>query len=182
MISNLFDVVVLSGVQGFFEFLPISSTAQVSIVGGLLDFELRSNLAFYAAAHFGSFVAIIWSTKHLIVTIFKKNHKDKGLTKQLPGGIPLVCLMVVATLPLSLVLLFKDFVEQSLASDVFVGSMLVINGVILLIIEFFAKTQNKHDVFGFKDAIVVGFAQLLAVLPPKLPPSGPTSITYINYT
>ncbi len=163
--ETLIITILLSVLQGFFEFIPISSSGQIALVGNLLSFEYLNNLTFYAVVHFGSLVAVIWWTRGLLIKIINSKYVYIKDTPALPTGIKLVCLIVIATIPLFFLLPIRSIVETTLTNTDFIASMLILNGFILLLIHCKCKKIKTDKMFGKTNALVTGISQTLAILP-----------------
>ncbi|QJI30131.1 undecaprenyl-diphosphate phosphatase [Pseudomonas sp. ADAK18] len=155
------QVLVLGAVEGLTEFLPISSTGHQIIVADLLGFGGERAMAFNIIIQLGAILAVVWEFRSKIFEI------ASGLTTQrnaqrftlnvLIGFLPAVVLGV----------LFADKIHEYLFNPITVAVALVVGGVIMLWAE-----QREHKVhveyvddMRWSDALKVGFAQCLAMIP-----------------
>ncbi len=163
--DTLITAIFLSILQGFFEFIPISSSGQVAIIGNLLSFEYLNNLTFYAVIHFGSLAAVVWWTrKTLYKVVFFKNI-PKNQTTSLPLGIKLFILIAIATIPLFFLLPIRGAIESILSNTDLIASMLILNGFILFLIHCKCKDTKKNKQFGKTNALITGISQCFAIIP-----------------
>ena len=163
--ETLIITIILSVLQGFFEFIPISSSGQVALVGNLLSFEYINNLTFYAVIHFGSLIAVVWWTRDLLIKIINPNYLYTKDTPSLPTGTRLFCLITIATIPLFFLIPIRNIIEIFLTNTDFIASMLIVNGFILLLIHCKCKEKKSNKMFGKTNALITGISQTFAILP-----------------
>lgn len=170
---NLLEAILLGIIQGITEFLPISSTGHLTVSGKLLGL-VQSNqewTAFIAVIQLGTLISILiyfWrdiiniSIDFLKENIFaRKSYKQQSLNSRLGW------LIIIGTIPVVVIGLgFKDLIEGAITKNLYVISgSLIILALILAIAE---KTANfKKDIQNIKllDAIVIGIAQAVALIP-----------------
>lgn len=145
--------IILAIVQGLTEFIPVSSSGHLVILHDILSFNLTSDLAFDVALHAGTFVAVlIFFAKDIIYYI--KNY------------FKLIWLILLASIPAGLVgLLLEDIIDQVLRNTWIVAIMLVIVGILFIITEKYAKTEIDLKKLNWQQALFVGIAQILALIP-----------------
>ena len=163
--DTLITAIFLSILQGFFEFIPISSSGQVALIGNLLSFEYLNNLTFYAIIHFGSLAAVIWWTRKTLYKIVSFKSMPKNQTTSLPLGVKLFILIIIATIPLFFLLPIRGIVESALSNTDFIASMLIVNGLILFLIHCKCKKIKKSKQFGKTNALITGVSQCFAIIP-----------------
>lgn len=156
---NWIEALILGLVQGLTEFLPVSSSGHLELGKALMGIEMEENITFTVVVHGAtvlSTIVIFWQeiTKLLRESSsFKLNESTHYIFKLLISAIPVV---VVG-------LLFEDFIESFFSGKiVFVGIMLLLTAT-LLTFTYFAKPREKK--ITYKNALVIGIAQTLAVLP-----------------
>ncbi len=170
---SLFEAVVLGIVQGLTEFLPISSSAHLRIVPALAGWN-DPGAAFTAVIQIGTLVAVLAYFRHDIARIGRA--WTRGLVRRNSGqdlDARLGWMMIVGTLPIVVCgLLFKDAIETTLRSLYVVATALIVLAVILAAAEIFMRVQiragkrRRHlDEITWRDALVVGAAQALALVP-----------------
>jgi undecaprenyl-diphosphatase len=150
----LLESFILGAVQGITELLPISSSAHLIIVPYLLGFResaLNTNL-FDAILHGGSLAAII----AFFFRDIKKLLTDKRLTLML-------CVSAIPTFIIGLAIEpFKDHVFRSLYMS---AVSLVIFGIYMIIAEKRNRENRDADTLTFRDYLVLGLMQAVALIP-----------------
>jgi len=151
---NIFDTVVLGIVEGLTEFLPISSTGHMIVVGNWLSVaQSDTNMAFEVIIQLAAILAVI------------SNYREKFSFKYsaLWGKV------FLSFLPIGAVgFLFSHQVKEFFSVPV-VGTMFIVGGIVFLIIEYFYKEEKSHvndvDAITFKQAFWIGIAQVFALIP-----------------
>jgi len=161
---DVFYALTTGVIQGLAEFLPISSSAHLVLFPYI--FNLRyEGLAFDTALHFGTVIAIIaffWRDwLKVIKAAFKPNADlSEGLPKNFLWQI------IVATIPAGIAgFLLQDLVESKLHSPLLLAINLAVFGVILWLVDHFAKRNFAFEKIGFKQSLIIGAAQSLALIP-----------------
>ena len=155
------EALFLGLIQGFTEYLPVSSSGHLAIGQALFGMnDGADNLMFTVAVHVAtilSTIVILWSEIDWIL---------KGLFKfKLNDETKYVLNIIVSMIPVGVVgLLFKDQVEEFFGSGLLlVGCCLLITAA-LLTFSYYAKPRQKEHI-SMKDAFIIGLAQAVAVLP-----------------
>lgn len=164
---SILEAIILGLVQGLTEFLPISSSAHLRIVGEFLPSRTDPGAAFTAITQLGTEAAVVlffWrDIKRIIGSWFK------ALFGKLPQSNPDVRLgwwIILGTLPIVVLgLLFQDLIETSLRSLWFVASTLIIFGILLGIADRVGSRTRTLDTLNWKHGTIFGFAQALALIP-----------------
>jgi undecaprenyl-diphosphatase len=154
---SIFDALILGLLQGFTEFIPISSSGHLLLAHEILGTG-ENTLAFDVALHVGTLLALILYFRkdlwNLLVNINKKN-KDGRLAR----------ILLLATIPAVVVgLLFSGFIDDNLRSPVVVAITLALVGVFMIYVDNRAVTDNNHEVTR-KQGVWVGIMQSLALIP-----------------
>lgn len=162
------EIVILAVVQGIAEFLPISSSAHLIIFRDILGVAktlISQDLAmtFDVALHFGTLLAIL-------LFFFKDFWKmfTKALTKGTKDkDAKLFYLIIVASIPAAVFgLVFEDFIESIFRNNfIIIGLGLIIMGLILNLTDKKGSSEKGIYEIKLKDAIVIGFGQILALIP-----------------
>ena len=146
----MFEVTLLSILQGIAEFLPISSSGHLVLGKSLLGMrELGMRIDIFL--HVGTLVAIgafYWKIIWRILSKLEWTYMLKVIASAVPAGVVGV--------------LFKDDLEAAFASPKMVGFALMFTGVVLTFTKFLPK--GDRDV-SFGRALVMGVAQAVAILP-----------------
>lgn len=147
--------------QGLTEYLPVSSSGHLAIGQALFGMDSgEENLMFTVAVHVAtvlSTLVILWSEIDWIL---------KGLFKfEMNAETKYVLNIVVSMIPVGIVgLFFKDQVEEIFGSGLLVVGCCLLVTAALLIFSYYAKPRQKEHI-SWKDALVIGIAQAIAVLP-----------------
>lgn len=166
-----FQAIILGIIQGFTEYLPVSSSGHLAIGAHLFGLNGEENLAFTIAVHVATVLStcvILWrEIVWLITDLFKFQWNE---------GTRYIVNILISMIPVAIVgFFFKDMVEE------FFGSGLLIVGICLLItasllaFSYWTKPRQKENISPI-DAFVIGLAQAVAVLP-GLSRSGSTIAT-----
>ena len=184
---NLLQAIILGIVQGLTEFIPISSTAHLvfasrwtNLYGGNAEMITATMAVIQLgtlAAVFVYFAADIWG----ITTAFVRDHfalltGKRGMRFSGTDGVRpmwlsdeswLGWLIILGSIPIGTVgLIFKDFIEGPGTKNLWVISiMLIVVGLLLVVAEMVGKQRKDIRHLGIVDAIVVGFCQVLALMP-----------------
>ncbi|MFD2657778.1 undecaprenyl-diphosphate phosphatase [Gracilibacillus thailandensis] len=162
----LIKYLFLGLVQGFTEPIPISSSGHLVLLQDIFGVGVRG-LSFEVLVNFGSLIAVLMIYWKDIIQI-AKNGINYLTTKDnaYHDDFMFIIYLVVATIPAAVLgLLLDDYIEATFADRAkMVGITLVITGIALWIIR--NLRGNKNDgALTMKDAIIVGFAQSVALLP-----------------
>jgi undecaprenyl-diphosphatase len=158
------QIIVLAIVQGLTEFLPISSSGHLILVPGLFGWT-DQGLAFDVAVHFGSLLAVCVYFRHDVLAIMRGAlHIITGDIRTVNASMALK--LGVATIPVALAgLLFAGWIASNLRDPMVVVVTLAGYGILMGIADRFSSTQRNIADIGFRDAILLGFAQALALVP-----------------
>ncbi|MBQ2209444.1 MAG: undecaprenyl-diphosphate phosphatase [Prevotella sp.] len=156
-----FEALVLGIIQGLTEYLPVSSSGHLAIGQALFGMsDGADNLMFTVAVHVAtvlSTLVILWSEIEWIL---------KGLFKfEMNAETKYALNIVVSMIPVGIVgLFFKDEVEAIFGSGLLVVGCCLLITAALLTFSYYAKPRQKEHI-SWKDALVIGIAQAVAVLP-----------------
>lgn len=173
---TVFYAILLGIIQGLSEFLPISSTAHLTLAGklfGLIDPARPEDwTAFIAIMQLGTAAAvIIYFFRELmtmllyLVTDLKKTMEPAGRRwsdeSRLAGNI------VIGTIPVVVIgLAFKSVIEGTLTKEIStIASSLIVLAIILMWAEKVGKRTREQGMTTWKDAVIVGIAQAFALIP-----------------
>ncbi len=166
-----FEALILGLVQGFTEYLPVSSSGHLAIGSWLFGIEPEENLSFTIVVH----VATVMST---LVILWKEiDWILRGLFKfELNDETKYVLNILVSMIPIMIVgFFFKDEVEAIFGSGLTVVGCMLLVTALLLSFSYYYKPKQKENI-SVKDAFIIGIAQACAVLP-GLSRSGSTIAT-----
>ncbi|SNS50665.1 undecaprenyl-diphosphatase [Belliella buryatensis] len=158
---DIIDAIILGIIQGLTEFLPVSSSGHLELGAALLgDSKLpEESMMFSVILHFATALATILVFRKDILEIFtgllqfKWNEETKFSLK-----------IILSMIPAAIVgVFFNEQLEQFFGGKiVFVGSMLLLTAVLLYLAD---KAKNTDKPVNFGNAVLVGIAQAIAILP-----------------
>lgn len=184
---NFLQAIILGIVQGLTEFIPISSTAHLVFASrwiSLYDGNSAQITATMAVIQLGTLAAVFvyfasdiigissaFIRDHWALVASKRRLRHSGTHGVRPIWLSeeawLGWLIIIGSIPIGVVgLVFKDFIEGEGTKNLwFIASMLIGIALLLAIAEFFGNQRKTMRHLGLTDAIVVGLAQVLALMP-----------------
>ena len=136
---------ILGVVEGLTEFLPISSTGNLIIVGQLLDFNDDKGKVFEIVIQTGAMLAVVWEYRERFMHVFADLGSDPAVQR-------FVLNLVVAFLPAALLgLAFAGAIKRHLFQAVPVALAFIVGGLIILWVERRPRTtvkRGRHDMEG----------------------------------
>lgn len=157
----LLKALILGIVEGLTEFLPISSTGHLIIVGSLLGYTDDQSKVFKIVIQLGAILAVCWHFRARIGAALG------GLTSD-PVQQRFAGLLVAGFLPAAVLgVLFHSTIKTYLFNPLTVAMALIGGGVLILFIErkVYQPRVNSIDEMSWLDALKVGFAQAVAMFP-----------------
>lgn len=164
-----FEAIILGVVQGLTEFLPISSSAHLTLLPQLFgwDAALLNSLAFDVALHFGTLLAVIIYFWHDLIQVVQA--WTRSLVQPAKRSDPNARLgwyIILGTLPAVIAaLLFKESIETTFRTPWIVGIWLIGFGLVMALVEAIARRERDMKSMHWGEALVVGVAQALALMP-----------------
>jgi undecaprenyl-diphosphatase len=158
----LLKAAILGFVEGFTEFLPISSTGHLIVVGSLLNFNDERGKLFTIVIQSAAIAAVMWEYRNKIINIINGLNNGRAEARRFAFNV------FIAFLPLAILgLLFGKHIKAALFNPITVAVTSIVGAVFILWAE---KRQHvvsveTADDLGWKDALKVGFAQALALIP-----------------
>lgn len=157
------EVIILAIIQGITEFLPISSSAHLILPSAVLGWE-DQGLLFDVAVHVGTLLAVMIYFRQdigrLTVGWFQ------SLTGKHSTDSKLAWWVILATIPAALIgLLASDLIEAYLRSPYVIAITTIVFGLALWYADVFAKQSFSMEQLGFKQALLIGLAQAIALIP-----------------
>ncbi|WP_104903081.1 undecaprenyl-diphosphate phosphatase [Pseudomonas sp. LH1G9] len=155
------QALILGVVEGLTEFLPVSSTGHQIIVADLLNFGGERAMAFNIIIQLGAILAVVWEFRRKILDVVT------GLPTQRNAQRFTVNLLIAFLPAVVLGVIFADLIHHYLFNPITVATALVVGGIVMLWAE--RREHEVHaesvDEISWKDALKVGFAQCLAMIP-----------------
>ncbi|WP_445775843.1 undecaprenyl-diphosphate phosphatase [Shewanella sp.] len=157
------QVIFLALIQGLTEFLPISSSAHLILPSQLLGWS-DQGLSFDVAVNTGSLFAVVIYFRHDIVTLTKSWFGSLGGTQSQESK--LAWWIILATIPAVIVgFTAKDFIETHFRNTLVIAITTIVFGLLLWVADRMSKAQLNEFQMGWKKALLIGFAQALALIP-----------------
>ena len=187
---TLLQAIVLGIVQGLTEFIPISSTAHLVFAArlvGLYDgvdpvLKAERTTATIAVIQLGTLLAVLvyfardivnitraFVVDHVALLTGRKNTVEErsGMFARLSQDARLGWLVILGSIPIAIVgLVFKEQIEGTFTKNLWViATMMIVVGLLLAVAEWVGKRERDMDHLGIKDALAVGCAQVLSLIP-----------------
>lgn len=158
------QIIVLAIVQGLTEFLPISSSGHLVLVPYLVDWT-DQGLAFDVAVHFGSLIAVCVFFREDILGLLRGAQQVLGGHINLPQA-NMALAIGLGTIPAALAgLLFASWIEENLRDPTVIVYTLSGYGILMALADRFGKSERVIAGVRVRDALVIGCAQALALVP-----------------
>jgi undecaprenyl-diphosphatase len=163
---SVWQAVILAIVQGVTEFLPISSSAHLALAPWLLGWK-DQGLAFDIALHFGTLLAVVaYFFRDWIQIIAQGFGFSLGHDPELKRNPKLLWMIVAGTIPIGLAgLAFKEHAETHWRNPNIIGGMLIGVALLMWVGERAGRRQKGMDHLDWLDALSIGIAQALAIVP-----------------
>lgn len=164
---DFLNAVILGFVQGLTEFLPISSSAHLRILGVFLPGAQDPGAAFTAITQLGTEAAVVVFFWRDIVKIVSRWFKS--LTGKIPRNDPdarMGWLIIVGSIPIVVIgLLFQDAIESTLRSLWIVAISLIVFGLLLGMADHVGAKKRRLKDLTVPHGVIFGFAQAAALIP-----------------
>ena len=148
----MFEILILSIIQGITEFLPVSSSSHLIIISDYINFKDKG-LSIDISLHLGSLLAVITYFFNDIVNFV--NNKD------------LLFKILISSLPVMFVgfILVETNIIANLRNIEIIGWTTLIFGILLYISDRYAQVKNIDNNFNYKSVLFIGLFQVLSLLP-----------------
>ena len=160
------EAIVLGIVQGLTEFLPISSSGHLRIVPELFGWS-DPGASFTAVIQLGTEAAVLIYFRHDLWRIFTtwiRSLREPELRRDVNARMGWY--LIAATIPISILgLASSDQIETAARNLYLVGAMLIVFGIILGIADNYGSRKRDVENLSFRDGVLIGFAQSLALIP-----------------
>ena len=167
-VELLLKTIVMGIVEGLTEFLPISSTGHLIIVGGVLQFDASIGSkaladTFEVFIQLGAIIAVMLYFARDLISLVKRAPSDKSAQR-------LLIAVAVAFVPAAIIgVLLNNLIDKYLFSPFTVGIALVVGGVIMLLVERWVQTRKQPittlDRVDLKQGLGIGIAQIASLFP-----------------
>ncbi|MEN8192171.1 MAG: undecaprenyl-diphosphatase UppP [Bacteroidota bacterium] len=172
---SILEAIFLGIIQGLTEFLPISSTGHLTIAGKLMGLISAENperwTAFIAVIQLGTLLAIViyfWRDLwNIFISFMKENFLLRKKYREQSSNSKMGWLIILGSIPVAVIGLgFKDIIEGAFTKNLYViATSLIVLGLILAFAEKIGKFKREMKDLTWKDTLIVGFAQSLALIP-----------------
>ena len=164
---SFIEAVILGLVQALTEFLPVSSSAHVRMVGELMAPGEDPGAAFTAIIQLGTEAAVLIYFWDDISRIIRKWFR--ALAGKVPHSDPDVrmgWLVIIGSIPIGVLgLLFEEQIDYSLRNLYITATMLILFGLLLAVADRIAPQRKELEKLTVRDGILFGLAQALALIP-----------------
>ncbi|MBM7050567.1 undecaprenyl-diphosphate phosphatase [Rothia sp. ZJ1223] len=161
------QAIILGLVQGLTEFLPVSSSGHLRLVGQFLPDSEDPGAAFTAITQLGTETAVLIFFWRDIVRILKNWFGSLvGKVDKKDPDARMGWFIIVGSLPIGILgLLLEDYIDSTFRSLWIVATMLIVFAIFLGIADRIGKEQRELNDLTVKHGIIFGFAQALALIP-----------------
>ena len=162
---SVFQAIVLGVVQGLSEFLPVSSSGHLLLVRYLLKWP-DPGLAFDVSLHLGTLVAVLWYFWRDWIGLIRASIKVVIQRKADTAEERRALFLILATLPAAMAgILLGDLADTLFRAPQITAVALIVLGVVLWYVDRTAPRDRALDGMRWGDALMVGLAQMLALVP-----------------
>ncbi|MDO5655503.1 MAG: undecaprenyl-diphosphatase UppP [Flavobacteriaceae bacterium] len=157
--KEIIDAILIGIVQGLTEFLPVSSSGHIEIAETILGANQEESMMMTIVLHFATALSTVVVYFKDIVQIFKGLFQFKKNEETMFAG-----KIILSMIPAALVGYFlEDWLEKLFDGQILlVGCMLIITAILLY---FADKAKHTDKDVSFKDALIIGISQAIAILP-----------------
>ncbi|MGM9834289.1 MAG: undecaprenyl-diphosphate phosphatase [Bacilli bacterium] len=165
---KIIKYIILGIIQGLTEPLPISSSGHVFLFKELFNTNMFNDTNFEIFVNFGSFLAIFlifWKDiKNLLTSFIKYLLSKEDQKKKYVNEFKYCMLIIIGSIPVGIIgFLFKDTIESWISIKE-VAISLLFTALMLFIVRNSNGTKKDNDI-TYKDAIIIGLMQIIALLP-----------------
>jgi len=162
----LYQAIVLAIIQGLTEFLPVSSTAHLTLFPWFLGWK-DPGLTFDVALHAGTLVAVlVYFWRLWVDMLLAAAGQGKRSTAEIEEKSKLFWYLVIGTIPGGIAgYLFEHAAEEQLRRPMIIGVAMIVVALLMWAGERFSRREEGLGQVTFLDSIVVGAAQAFAVIP-----------------
>jgi undecaprenyl-diphosphatase len=165
--TDYFYAALLGIIQGLTEFWPVSSSGHLVIAHDLLKFGFVDDLTFDVALHMGTLVAVVayfWHDIIAFVIAFFQSLRNWNVKNDFNQR--MAWFILVASIPAGIGgFLLEKWADTTFRSLWLVSGFMAAVGLLFIIVERFAPKRKEIEEMGWGTAILIGCAQVLALLP-----------------
>ena len=161
---ELIQITLLALLQGFTEFLPISSSAHLILFPQFTNWD-DQGIAFDVAVHLGTLIAVVFYFRHDLKTILA-DFIQSLIQRKLVGESRLAWAVGLGTIPVGIAgLMFKDYIGLELRSPQVIAWATVIFALLLWWADRLPQRVRDEHHLTWRDIVVIGIAQAIALIP-----------------
>ncbi|MCI7551109.1 MAG: undecaprenyl-diphosphate phosphatase [Actinomycetaceae bacterium] len=173
---SIIEAIILGLVQGLTEFLPISSSAHLRIVGELIPSLGDPGVTFTAVTQIGTEAAVVlyfWKDITRIIAkwfralpqLWRRGAHGRSVPQSDPD-VRMGWIVIIGTIPIVVLgLLLEDAIDSVFRNLYITAAMLALFGVFLLLADRFGKRKTPLEEMTLRDGVILGFAQSMALIP-----------------
>jgi undecaprenyl-diphosphatase len=168
------EALILGLLQGLTEFLPISSSAHLRILGNLLPSATDPGAAFTAITQLGTEAAVVVYFRREIGRILSSWFRSLGVRRETHSSgvrksdpdVRMGWLIIVGTIPIVAVGFFaQEYIRTVFRSLWLVAIVLIVFGILLGLADVLGRKRKTLAEIRYRDGILIGLAQTLALVP-----------------
>lgn len=162
---SIFQALVLGVIQGLAEFLPISSSAHLTLAPWLFGWP-DPGLAFDVALHVGTLLAVLWYFRREWFSLLLAAKNIAVRRRATTDGERRVTFLVIATIPGAIAgLALEKQAEHAFRAPRVVAIALMVTGILLWVADRLARQNRRLGDMRWTDALLIGLAQMFAIIP-----------------
>lgn len=184
---EILKALLMGLVQGFTEFLPVSSSGHLAILSNVLHVQMDSTILYEVMLHFGTLIAVIIVFRedigklireffmmlltciaNLVICIKRAGGKSEMEYIKVVNNSyrKMVLMVIISTIPTGILgFLGGELIEKASESLLIVGVCLLITAVMLVIADVFPRGKDRIKDVPYPGAFLLGIAQGIATLP-----------------
>lgn len=160
-----FQAIVLGIIQGLSEFLPISSSAHLTLAPWLFRWP-DPGLSYDVALHFGTLLAVLWYFRAEWVKLLAATGSLIATRKADTVEKKRVLLLIIATIPGGIGgLLLESRAESAFRSPALIAGTLIVMGIVLWLVDRVRAADKPLSAMTWGGSLIFGLAQVLALVP-----------------
>jgi undecaprenyl-diphosphatase len=159
--NDIIKAIILGLVEGATEFIPVSSTGHLILVGDWLNFEGDRAKTFEVFIQLGAILAVVWLYREKVLSVLRNAGRD-------PLARQLIINLGIAFLPAALIgFVIHDWIKEHLFGTITVAWAMLVGGIAILLIEWWNPPEDVEDVdrVPMSKALGIGLAQVLSLFP-----------------
>lgn len=164
---HLFEAIFLGLIQGLTEFLPISSSAHLRIIGEFLPSAQDPGATFTAITQIGTELAVlIYFWKKIVHIIAQWFRSLTGAVAPSDPDARMGWIVIIGTIPIGVLgFLFQDVIRDTFRNLWLVAIVLIVFGLLLGVADALGRRTRTERDLTYRDGLLLGLAQSLALIP-----------------